>query len=632
METANRKSHHPHAPSAPRQVAIVGLNRETAGLLPSLLEAADVQVIKVLNPDLEDLSRLTQYPHLGMIIDTTGSPAIAARLRKLPLRRVDVISGLGARILFCALRGDPGSAGSRCHVVDCMEEVRGVLGMTPSRDEILRVVLNTAVKLTGAGSGSLMLLDATRRQLTIEAAVGLDEQVVLSAVQRVGKGISGTAIRTGKPILLQGPADKGAYGADYDRPDIASSICCPLLCGDEALGVLNVASRDSARVFGPADLAFIEDLARLTAEMIRSAKDHDAVPHAAHVQAAGLCHSAREILAMPFRFEERLNLLLMKLANAFSADLCCYYEYSAEEGVFVARASSAAAGTRLPREKHRLLDDFFAQRVLKTDNTFCVNAAGKGPRDKKWYLLQPIRMGQELIGTLFVHLHSEKNGLKEETALLRKVGEMLGREAARNKEMEAIKAQSLKYSAISQFSYDLGGAGTLEELARMILANLGSILEAETCVLRLRNEPDGELKVYDTLSRKNPAWLKDILEMDGRLTADLGAGRPVALFPDLRESPYNGGLLGSESALAAAFEINGRLLGTLSLYDRKSEDLSGDRSFGEADREMMATFALQAAKGLKRFHPFAFPEGWIPASESGQAVSSGASAPEAQEG
>src|SRR5688500_7262573 len=88
MEASPRKSPHADALPAPRQVAIVGLNRETAGLLPSLLEAGDVQVVKVLNPDLEDLGRLTQYPQLGMIIDTTRSPAIAARLRKLPLRKV----------------------------------------------------------------------------------------------------------------------------------------------------------------------------------------------------------------------------------------------------------------------------------------------------------------------------------------------------------------------------------------------------------------------------------------------------------------------------------------------------------------------------------------------------------------
>jgi NADH-quinone oxidoreductase subunit E len=69
--------------------------------------------------------------------------------------------------------------------------------------------------LTAAGLAGILdalalgeVLDATRRRLAIEAAIGLDDQVILSAVQRVGKGISGTAIRTGKPILHHGAIDR----------------------------------------------------------------------------------------------------------------------------------------------------------------------------------------------------------------------------------------------------------------------------------------------------------------------------------------------------------------------------------------------------------------------------------------
>lgn len=604
METTKLTSHQADG-SAPRQVAIVGLNRETASLLPSLLEADGIQVIKILNPDIEDLSRLTQYPNLAVIIDTTHNASVASRLRRLPLRKVDVISGMGARILFGSVRGTSSTRdGAKDHVLRCMEEVREAVGLARNKDEILKVILNTAVKATEADRGSLMLLDAARRILSIEAAVGLDDQIVLSSVQRVGKGVSGTAIRTGQSILIQGGADRDAFATDYRSEALVSSICCPLLYGDEAVGVINIGSSSPDRVFDREDVAFLEDLARLTAEVIKTAKENDANQHS--VQAQGLFNSVREILSMPYRLEERLNLLLMKMANTFGANLCNYYEYCAEDGLFVAKASSAT-GVNLLKERPKFLDDFFAQRVLKTDNTFCVNAAGKGPRDKKWYLLQPIRDGQDLAGTLFVHLNSEKNALKEETILLRKIGDLLSREVARNREMEAVKVKSLKFSAISQFSFDIASAPDLPDLARMILANLGLILEAETCVLRLRNEADEELRVFDTLSHKNPAWLKDILALDERIVADLGPGRSAALFPDLRESPYNGDLLGSESALVVALEIDGATLGTLSLYDKKAVDHFGSRSFGEPDREVMLNFALKTAKGLEKFYPFPAP-------------------------
>lgn len=610
--------------SAPRQIALVGINRETAALLPGLLEAEGIEVVRILNPDLEDPSRLTQFPNLAVIIDTTGSESVAVRLRRLPLKKAEIITGMGARILFCSLRGGrwEGKAPS-ANLVRCMEEVREAITGSRGRGETLRAILNSAVKAARADSGSLMLLDATRSQLTIEAAFGLEEKVVLSAVQKVGHGVSGTAIHKGETLIINGPADRQAFSADYENPGIVSSICCPLLLGAECLGVLNIASRDPARIFDRGDAAFLEELGRLTAEVIQSGRDGEGGSHAhAHShggQAPGLMHSAQEILAMPYRLEERINLLLMKLANAFGANLCSYYEYSAEDGVFVARSTSAA-GSNLPKEKPKFLDDFFAQRVLKTDHGFCVNAAGKGPRDKKWYLLQPVRSGPDLIGTLFVHLHSEKNALKEEASLLRKVGELLSREVARNREMEAVKVRSLKFSAVSQFAFDAGAAASLEEMGRMLLANMGAILEAETCVLRLRESEAGELRVFDTLSGKNPAWLKDILAMDERIVSDFSEGGQVVLFPDLRESPYSVDLLGSESALAASLRIDGAFLGSISLYDRKAADLGGTPAFDEADREVILAFARAAAKALQRFRPFPAPDSWSPAAPEAEAA------------
>ena len=151
-----------------RSVAIVGLNRETANLLPSLLDAEGIRVIKVLNPELEDLSRLTQFPHLDFIIDTTHNASVAARLKKLPLKRVDVISGLGARLLFCSIRKNGAAEQSR--ILHSLEEIREAVSLAKNKDEILRVILSSAVKSTGADCGSLMLLDSSRKQLVIETS------------------------------------------------------------------------------------------------------------------------------------------------------------------------------------------------------------------------------------------------------------------------------------------------------------------------------------------------------------------------------------------------------------------------------------------------------------------------------
>ncbi|MDB5105591.1 MAG: metal dependent phosphohydrolase [Fibrobacteres bacterium] len=593
----------------PRQVAIVGLNRETAALLPSLLDAEGIHVIKVLNPELEDLSRLAQYPHLDIIIDTTHNAPIAARLRKLPLKRVDVISGLGARLLFCSIR--KGHPGEKDGILKSLEEIREALCLTKNKAEILKLILSTAVKTSGADCGSLMLLDPSRRTMTIEAALGLDESVVVSSIQPVGKGVSGNAVRRGEPILINGAVDRAAYSADYQKPEIVSSICCPLMHEGEALGVINIASKDPKRIFNSADVEFLEELARLSAEVVKTSSDYEIPQHSTYT--LGLLSSAREILAMKYRFEERLNLLLMKMANAFGAKVCTYYEFNAGDRCFLAKASSSV-GLNLLRERPMLLDDFFSQRVLKTGNTFCVNATGKEPRSKKWYMLHPIRSGNDLMGTLFIHLASEKNHLKEEMALLRKIGDLVAREMIRNREQESIKVQSLKYSAIAQFSFDILNARTLPELSKMILSNVRLIMEAETCVLRLRNSASEELAVCDSLSHRNPVWVKDILATDGVIASGMVPGKGMLKIDKLSESRYASENMACESLLAAAIEINGEVLATLTLYDRKSADQPSTRSFPDQDKDVLMNFCTQVAKGLKRFFPFPapVPAAWEP--------------------
>jgi len=584
-----------------RQIALVGLNRATAELLPNLLDAEGIHVVKVLNPDFEDLSRLTNYPHLDVIIDTTRNPSISARLRKLPLKKVDVISGLGARLLICAVRD--GSRDSRDSTVRALDEIRGAAGPSKDRRAMLQAILNAAVKTAHADSGSLMLLDPSRRQLTIEAAYGLDESVVVSSIQRVGQGISGYVVRHREAKIINGAVDRKTFSAEYEKPDLASAICCPLICDGEVLGVINVASRNQARRFAKEDVEALEELARVAAETVQYGREDET---GSGGQGLGLVNNVRDILAMRYRFEERLNLLLMKMANAFGAKACTYFEFNPTERTFVAKASSSAGGNQL-KERPMLLDDLFAQRLLKTPHGFCVNSAGKEPRTKKWHLLQPIRTGTELAGALFLYLQSERNHFKDEMLLLKRIGDMLAREVGKHRELESIKVQSLKYSAISQFTSDAARAADLPELSRMILTNVRLLVDADTCVLRLRSGAKGEAEVAETLTPRDAVWLKDILAIDQGVAVEAVVSAAPFRIDRLSDSRFATEINAAEAALAAPLGIDGEVVGTLSLYDKRGEDPAGPKRFAEEDQDVLVHFAAQAAKALARFRPFPSP-------------------------
>jgi hypothetical protein len=167
--------------------------------------------------------------------------------------------------------------------------------------------------------------------------------------------------------------------------------------------------------------------------------------------------------------------------------------------------------------------------------------------------------------------------------------------------MESIRVQSIKFSAISEVSFDLAAARTINELSNIIISNVCIILEAESSILRLYSQKTGTLDVLDSFSLKSFEFLKNLELLDARISNDSITGKNAVLIKDLGKSPYEAAGLDSQSVLCMYLERNGRILGTLSLYDKKSIDLYTTRSFSNKDKEIFLNFCLQASKALDRF-------------------------------
>ena len=97
-------------------------------------------------------------------------------------------------------------------------------------------------------------------------------------------------LEEGAPMLLD-PIDDAGGGAcaegddtlaDPRRAGVRSVVAVPMLAGDEALGVVVVAMSGSDRRYGPADVAFVEDLAGRAASAVVNGRSHQARTAIAH--------------------------------------------------------------------------------------------------------------------------------------------------------------------------------------------------------------------------------------------------------------------------------------------------------------------------------------------------------------
>jgi GAF domain-containing protein len=108
-------------------------------------------------------------------------------------------------------------------------------------DSLLELVLEGAMEVTEAETGSLMLLDESQEVMRIITARGLPQDVVMNTSLRLGEGIAGLVAQRGEPVVL-GPSTKDpqlvALMKRHDQ--IRAAISAPVLLEGRVVGVVNV--------------------------------------------------------------------------------------------------------------------------------------------------------------------------------------------------------------------------------------------------------------------------------------------------------------------------------------------------------------------------------------------------------
>ena len=107
----------------------------------------------------------------------------------------------------------------------------------------LEPILEAIARRMGLLRGTLTLLNRQTGEISIEAAYGLSPRQKQRGRYRLGEGITGKVIKTGKPAVIPRIGDEPHFldrtGARGRRQDI-SFICVPIKLGNEVIGALSV--------------------------------------------------------------------------------------------------------------------------------------------------------------------------------------------------------------------------------------------------------------------------------------------------------------------------------------------------------------------------------------------------------
>jgi signal transduction histidine kinase len=150
--------------------------------------------------------------------------------------------------------------------LDLLYQVGNVIHSTLDPQEALQLILDQAVRVMRASSGSVVLINPTTNFLEIHASMGLPSNAAALKL-RVGEGITGWVASKGKSARSGDVAQDPRY--IRLRQNVRSELAVPLVVNDEVRGVLNVDS-DRKDAFSASDQELLEALALSAARVIQN--------------------------------------------------------------------------------------------------------------------------------------------------------------------------------------------------------------------------------------------------------------------------------------------------------------------------------------------------------------------------
>lgn len=153
-------------------------------------------------------------------------------------------------------------------------EVSQLANSTLQLEDLLEIVMDRAIAVTGAERGFLMLRDEASGQLHFAVARNMRQQDIEESAFQVSRSIVNRVAETAEPILTDNASQDPRFA---DSVSIAtyvlrSILCVPLQVKNRTIGVLYVDNRVRIGHFTPEDLSLLTAFANQAAVAIENAR------------------------------------------------------------------------------------------------------------------------------------------------------------------------------------------------------------------------------------------------------------------------------------------------------------------------------------------------------------------------
>ncbi len=291
---------------------LILLALENPALLEKALRAAGYETITVHTPEALDKVLLESTPALLLLGETLGeedglkiTKAVVERFPTLPilffplvpssrqmreaflagvsgylqppLHIKEIVEMIQSRLAHAHRMGDwvrreikrtTASLEKRVSELEQLVKVgRGIAGSL-DLETVLAHVVESAVSMTGAEEGTLLMLDEATGDLYLRAEKNIEESLARSFRLPVQDTLAGEVVQSGEPLLINSSESKKIKTAYL----VQSLIYVPIRKDEEVIGVLGIDNRTQRRPFTNRDLLILTILADYASIAIENAR------------------------------------------------------------------------------------------------------------------------------------------------------------------------------------------------------------------------------------------------------------------------------------------------------------------------------------------------------------------------
>ncbi len=132
-------------------------------------------------------------------------------------------------------------------------------------EQVLDNAMKWAEEFMGAEASTVYELEDRSNELVVRLARGEKKRPLERITLKVGEGIAGTVVKTGKPMVIQDVSQEKKFTDRIDRLTgfrTKSTICVPLLLRNRPMGALQVINKKSGEPFNRSDLEILFAIAQ----------------------------------------------------------------------------------------------------------------------------------------------------------------------------------------------------------------------------------------------------------------------------------------------------------------------------------------------------------------------------------